>query len=245
METLKNAAVKEKYDSLIANEYENEYEFERWHTSQRLLLDYSMMYRSIRHHTKDLAFTRAVELGPGPGTWTRVLYRYHPDATYELVDISEEMKQQFYLEMRGGENVTYHVSDIYDYEDEGKFDLFFSSRAIEYIEDPSAVLRKVKKLLTADGEGVIVTKNPDYLRLRKRRKDAFHSGDISPTSLTIMLSEAGFGDIKVFPCIVRIPVLDRITTYFSEKLFKEGYKKATSRLSRFTESYVVTFSSKQ
>lgn len=236
----KNAEIKELYNTIIGKKYADAYEFNRWFSSRRLRLDYAMMYRALSYHVSQCSFNSCFELGPGPGTWTRVLYRHAPEASYTLVDISEEMKQQFFLEMRSVQQVRYLVADVHDVSIEEKKDLFFSSRAIEYIERPEEVCTKIHAMLREQGAAIIVTKNPDHVRARPASKRREHTTQLPHDVLTSMLRNAGFGTINVYPCIMRIPIVDRFADRFAEKLFTQQYKHAIQdRLTRFAESYVV------
>jgi trans-aconitate methyltransferase len=236
-----NKEIKELYNQNISEVYKNQYEFKRWFSSHRLTLDYSMMYRKILFTVTNMTFESCFELGPGPGTWTRILFKKNPSADYTLVDISEEMRMQFKLEMRSGNsNVSYEISDFLDYQTDKKFDLFFSSRAVEYIKPFEEVVKKIKFLLRDRGAGVIVTKNPKYFKFGKDKRSQ-HQNQISPERMKLLLEQNGFTNIVFSPCIVRIAVVDRLSTYFSEYIFKKSLSSKNQKISRFCESYIVTF----
>lgn len=241
---LQNSDVKRTYDSLIPDMYQDNYEFLRWFKNSRVIQDYVMTYRSIENHISKLKFDSCMELGPGPGTWTRILFRTNPEAVFDLVDISREMKNQFKLEMRQSPNVSYNVNDFYDYISDEKYGLFFSSRAIEYIEDTEKLCEKIVSHIVRGGTGVIVTKNPNHFNLQKiigGKTKKHHTGQISPVRLIELLRAQGCRDIKLYPCIYRVPLLDRVSLFFSKKLFERNYRKTTLNLSRFAESYTVVF----
>lgn len=239
---MKNQNIKEFYNHLVDGEtYEKDFEFKRWFIRARNRAEYAMTYLSIKQHTKGINFSRCLEIGPGPGTWTRLLYRANSEAVFDLVDISEAMKEQFRLEMRSLPNVHYHVSDVMQYQTEQTYDLFFSSRAIEYFDDKPAFFKKMQTLIAAGGTGVMVTKNP-FHGIRKD-KGAAHQGQIPMPDMKKYLSDNGFTDIKFYPAVRRIPIISRFTSEFSEYLFEKGIitpmqinKKYTT-----TESYIVVF----
>lgn len=236
-----NKEIKELYNQNIVDVYKNRYEFNRWFSSQRLALDYSMMYRKIMSLVSTLPFKSCFELGPGPGTWTRLLFNVNPSASYTLIDISEEMKKQFEMEMRSGNsNVSYKISDFLDYQSDKEFDLFFSSRAIEYIVPLEKVVEKIKFLLKDDGVGVIVTKNPRYFKFGKDKRSQ-HQNQIDPGRIKLLLEKNGFTNIVLSPCIIRIPLIDRFSMYFSEYIFKKTLVNKKQKISPLCESYIVTF----
>ena len=72
-----------------------EYEFNIWFTTPRLFLDYWMTHQVINYHLAKLKFNSCLELGPGPGTWTKLLFRHSPEADFDLVDISLHNLGQF------------------------------------------------------------------------------------------------------------------------------------------------------
>ena len=205
-------------------------------------MDYYIAHNSIQYHIKDVVFKSCLEIGPGPGTWTRLLYRENMNAFFDLVDISEEMFNQFKLEMREKENVHYNVADIFEFNLNKKYDLVFSSRAIEYFENKDDFLKKVFDSLSDNGTGIIITKNPEY-GFRKNDKRWQHSGQIGVDQFSEKLKNLGFKNIKIYPVIMRTPILDRFSLSTSEKIYKNVYNKEISKkILRLTESYLVKFS---
>lgn len=239
---IKNTKIREFYNKNISDKYKGNYEYNRWHTSQRLRLDYFMMHNSISNSLSDISFNNCLEFGPGPGTWTRLLYRKNPSADFDLIDISEEMKKQFSIEMRDSSNVNYNVADFLDYDFNKSYDFFFSSRALEYLEDQELFFKKLSSLIKSDGVGVLVTKNPQF-RFRTNDSRWQHTGQISMERMKKLLEKYSFRDIQFYPAIIRIPLLDRISDRFSEFLYKNVFQNLLSKkLLFFTESYIVTFS---
>jgi len=240
MKDLTGEAVRAHYDTDIESKYGNEYEFNRWFKQARTWLDYYMTHRAISHHLKSLSFNSCFELGPGPGTWSKLLYRHNPNAQFDLLDISDAMKQQFALEMRAQSNVTYTVSDFLEYTPrEKQYDLFFSSRALEYLPNKEEAVEKIAHLVKPGGTSIIITKNPHAFTLRKKHTKAFHTGQLSTHNLTRLLNNVGFENIEIYPVIVRLPLIDRLTLRLSRKLFEHLYTRPTSKLSSIAESYCV------
>jgi ubiquinone/menaquinone biosynthesis C-methylase UbiE len=240
---IENKKIRKMYNQQIVEKYSNNYEFNRWFKTSRLSLDYFMTYKSINYHLNDLEYNNYLEFGPGPGTWTRLFYRHNKEANFDLIDISEEMKKQFGLEMRSQDNVNYRLIDITKYDSDKKYDLFFSSRAIEYLEEKEVLLKKIFSFLRNGGQGMIITKNPHYGLFKKEKNKRWqHRGQLSADFLKDSLEKVGFSKVEIYPVIFRIPVIDRFTNYFSRLIFKKLYKKKISKRFLFLiESYIIKF----
>ena len=240
---LNNCKIKDFYNSSIRGKYAGEYEFNRWFVSSRTRLDCMMTYIAIRHHIKNFDFGRCLEFGPGPGTWTRLIYGVNPKATFDLVDISSEMRRQFFLEMRSQPNVHYIVEDINQYNSNEKYELFFSARSVEYLDDKNLFFKKVHNFLSVGGLGFIITKNPGYGFWKKNADNRFqHSGQISVRKFKSFLDINNFECLGIYPVVIRIPIVDRFYPALSEKIFSRVFMKPlTGRLIPFTESYLVIF----
>ncbi len=244
MEKLSNQNIKNFYDSKIkSSKYQDNYEFNRWFSTPRLRLDYFMMHNSIQHHLKDVKFSFCLEIGPGPGTWTRALYRRNSKAVFDLVDISEEMKKQFLLEMRNQPNINYAIQDFHKYNLSRKYDLFFSSRAIEYSEDKKMFIEKVFNSLNKGGKGIIITKNPDFRAWRAEKDKRWqHKKKIYLESIKKLLESQGFKNIIAYPVIIRFPIIDRFSLVFSEMIYDRVCERPTAKsIYYFTESYLIKF----
>jgi ubiquinone/menaquinone biosynthesis C-methylase UbiE len=238
-----NKDIKDFYNKNINNRYDDDYEFKRWFTTPRLRADYYMNHLAVKTSLVGEKFETCLEFGPGPGTWTTVLYKSNPKAQYELVDISEAMQQQFSIEMRNAENVRYNICDIVDFKSDKKFDLFFSSRALEYIEDKNVFFSKISTLMNEGARGIIITKNKEAFPWRKKDTRAQHQGQLSKREVREHMIKAGFKNIRIYPVIIRLPLLDRINTKLSEYLFKRFYKNELNSklLLRLTESFLIKF----
>jgi len=241
MYTLKNKEISTGYNTGVSGNYDNDYEFNRWNIRSRNRAEYAMTYEAIKNHLQSVEFSTCLEVGPGPGTWTRLAYRVNPKANFDLVDISEAMKEQFELEMRTLPNVHYFVDDIMTYSETKQYKLFFSSRAIEYFDDKEAFMSKLGRLIVSSGNGVIVTKNP-YHGIRKD-KDVGHQGQVPMPKMKKMLEENGFVDVKFYPVVVRIPIISRFTSELSEYLHEKWLNKELNitKTNRVVESYLVSF----
>ena len=239
-----NQKIKNLYETSIKDKYKNDYEFRRWFLSERLRLDYFMTRTSLKHHMSDVSFDSCLEFGPGSGIFTPIAYRKNPQARFDLIDISEEMKNQFALEVRGRENTNYIVDDILEHKFNQKYDLFYSVRAIEYVEDKKSLFKKIYSLLNENGKGVIVTKNPFYGSAEHGDGTRWqHTGKLGINDMRNILKQTGFKSAAIYPVIIRFPIIERFTLKFTEKYFNKIYKNPmlNNLMSRFIESYIVIF----
>ena len=249
-----NRDIRALYNQLVPGKFQGDYEFERWFRRPRSRSEYFMTYSSIRRQCEDVQFSRCLEIGPGPGTWTPVLFRSNPSAEFDLVDISEEMREQFFGGMRAGlENVRYHTGDFLDFQAERPYDFVLCSRALEYFEDKRAFATQLARLLASGAEGVMITKNPDRWLLRKLigRKDrrSHHQGQVGIRKLRDLLEAAGFRNVKCFPAVIQLPVgrlLAPVATGLVEGFYARLCGRELSTAPRWvvgiTESYLVRFS---
>jgi ubiquinone/menaquinone biosynthesis C-methylase UbiE len=241
---INNNDFKKHFNRAVVERFADNYEFNRWFMSRRLRLDYFMSYYSIQFFANRVKFSDFLEVGPGPGTWTRIFFRRCSDAKFDLVDISQEMKRQFFLEMRNQENINYIVADIAKYDFNKKYDFFFSSRAIEYFNDKDHFLEKIYNVLVSGAKGIIITKNPDigfWGKSREGRKWQ-HTAQIKPKDLIIKLSKAGFKKIEAYPVIIRVPLFDRFTDFFANKIYMRWFNKPLKNtMINLCESYLIVF----
>ena len=182
------------------------------------------------------------ELGPGPGTWTKVLLEKAPEARYNLVDISDEMLKQAKMALDGNDNIGYTTSDILDFQSEKKYDFFFSSRMMEYVpkEDKAKAVATICEAMSSGAYGYIVTKTPQYARLFSKKVQApIHSQQISSSELIKLFKENNcvVTDRVHVTCVfpkLRSGALDTILTKVVRFIpFKIG--------SYVSESYAVVF----
>lgn len=239
---LKNDNIRDLYNKIVDDKYGNSYEFQRWHCHPRQSLDYAMMHKAIDFHLIGCKFECALELGPAGGTWTKLLFKANPQARFDLVDISEVMKKQFFQEMRQQTNINYLVSDFINFKTQYKYDLFFSSRAIEYLENKEQTVAKIHELLNCGGRGIIITKNPQFRGGRRKNKRFQHSGQIELATMERLLASTGFKNLEFFPVIIRHYILDKFTLHFSIKTFEKCYRQPMTReLADVCECYMVKF----
>ena len=188
------------------------------------------------------SFYDYLELGSGAGTWTKLFLEKCPDAKFDLVDISGEMLDQAKENLGSYQNIRYFEADFLDFKPDKQYDLFFSSRALEYVPDKKRAVLKIAGLLRSGGRGFIITKTPKYLRARVfgRKIPRLHQGQIAPRKLKQLLSEAGFKNIAIYPATMSFPLFK--SPKLNRLLFKVFYKHGLNFLSEFfSESYCVKF----
>lgn len=238
--------IKDFYNTEAQEKFGHDYETNRWFKGALDRERYGMLLRSIRHFLEGVRYARCFELGPGPGTWTKVLLAHAPKSEYVLLDISESMKKQFEENVGKANNVHYRLGDFESYKEEGKpYDFFFSSRAIEYIKDKEKVARRIRGLMRPGGYGIIVTKTPHYFkkRLLGQHTPWYHQDQILPRRLMKLMKHQGFRDVKAYPAIIYIPVVGR-AHWINRLIHRYAYKWRLFFLMQWiSEAYIVIFRS--
>ena len=132
------------------------YMYRRWLKSRVTQWDYDMTRRTLLEELKPAPGDRVLEIGSGPGTWTREVASRAKEVV--AVDISEDMNAQS-RRYTQGLPVQFIHSDFLEANPEGPFDKIFSVRAIEYIRDRNTLARKISHLLAPGGTVVLITKS--------------------------------------------------------------------------------------
>lgn len=233
--------VKQFYEKKVSSSG-NTYEYDRWFKTSQGRASYTATKNSLYRNCLPLIKEDDVllEVGPGPGTWTKEIIANFSNLEYDVVDISEEMLKQARANLNNDARVNLIQSDILDFSPQKQYDFFFSSRFIEYVPDKGKVIVIVAQSLKPGGYGYIVTKTPQYNRFfRKSTPSAIHQGQISDKELKKLFEDNGFQVLKtinitsVFP-LLRVGFLDRILTIVSEFL-----PMSIARI--FSESYAIVF----
>jgi SAM-dependent methyltransferase len=187
-----------------------------------------------------------MEIGCGPGTWTDICLRHSKSMT--IVDISNEMLKVVRNRFAGAP-IDFHCGDFIsrDISLPGPFDLIFSARALEYMDDKRAMVEKCASLLMHGGRLVIITKNPAWLDKRKERQstgaDVIHRDWVSHQDLERYYSANGLEDVVTFPvCLGSYypPLNNRLAIKVCDLVQDRVYRrKITSNLDFITESYMT------
>lgn len=237
--------IKNMYNLDVKKDSKGNYEFYRWMSTPDAKIDYIMTYESLSLQLTQSNFKRIIELGPGPGTWTKLMIKKSPKAKFLLVDISREMIRQAKKNLPK-KNISFKECNFLEVHIKEKFDLFFSSRAIEYIPDKKAVVDKIYDLLNNRGVGIIITKQPHPIKMMFRKMlgkkiSAEHTEKISPYNFKRLLLEKGFKNIRIYPVI-----MPPKSFFFPRKLrifiFKRFYEYKLSFFTKLlSESYLIKF----
>ncbi len=217
------------------------YEYARWFSSPNKIRQYKFSTRSILYHLREVNLKNCLDVGCGPGTWTKLLLKKYPYAKFTCVDISKEMLQQFRDSIKS-KNVKTVESSYLDFDTEEKFDFIFSSRSIEYIPNKPAVIKKFSQQLIKGGKGIIITSPPHLLVLSIKKAlgkkiDKEHTKRISVPEMYRLLRKNGFTKIEFYPILFSDFFL--VPTSF---LFKKFFKKRWGVVSKmFASGYIVKF----
>jgi ubiquinone/menaquinone biosynthesis C-methylase UbiE len=218
------------------------YESTRWFSSSRHKQQYALSKKSILHHLKGISAKKILEIGCGPGTWTKVLLDLFPKAKITSLDLSEEMIREHRENIRS-KRVKTMISGFLEAELEKQgFDLIFFSRAIEYIPNKPLVLRNVKKVMSPGATAIIITSppHPIVLKIKKilgKKVDKNHSQRISVKEMSRILIENDLKDIKFFPILFSdfLPIPRKL-------LFNIFYKREWGIIAKVLASgYLVKF----
>lgn len=233
--------VKRFYETKVAGS-ENKYEHDRWESTPQAKASYVATKRALVKFAQPLIEDRTMvlELGPGPGTWTRELLKVSPVAVYTLVDISEEMLKQAKIALVDFNNVKFVNADILDFTSEQKFDFFFSSRMIEYVPDKKPMIEKIVAMLQPGSLGYIVTKTPQYTRLFGKKVTAsVHQNQVAAKELSKLLEDAGCTVLKVRSVTSVFPGM---RSGFLDRWLSVACQYLPFKLTRFvSESYAIVF----
>jgi ubiquinone/menaquinone biosynthesis C-methylase UbiE len=236
--------LKEEFDR--SAEEHGDYEYWRWKSSPAKRSDYSRTYSCIRQHLGGRRFRRVLEIGCGPGTWSRILLKN--SGSLDLVDVSKSMLSRAERALGRGK-ARYIEGDFQSVRLRPGYDLIASFRALEYMEEKEKVMRKIYMLLKPGGRVMIITKNPKR-ELRKRlplvgrisKTPKLHSKQIGHRELSALFRKAGFRDIRVHPVIVHPFLLfqTKMHVKISEKIYGRGCEMPMQdKYLRFIESYLI------
>jgi len=170
------------------------YESKRWlSTSERRaaykMTLYNVLKYALPYVTDDC---RMLEVGAGPGTWTKQFLKKAPKMNVDIADISDEMLGQARENLEDYKNINYIQTDFEEFEPNHTYDFFFSSRAIEYMPNIDIVAKAIGKSLKKGGTGCVITKYPHYVRTKLTRRNTrdVHGLQIKPSKLVTALESA-------------------------------------------------------
>jgi 2-polyprenyl-3-methyl-5-hydroxy-6-metoxy-1,4-benzoquinol methylase len=109
----------------------------------------------IQHHRTKIK--HYLEVGGGHGLYLAEAIRHTGNqADYTVVDISESSLQMTRA-LTSASEVNYILSDIYKFEPDQRYDFIVMGEVMEHVEDPLALLTKLKSLLSEQGKLFITT----------------------------------------------------------------------------------------
>jgi ubiquinone/menaquinone biosynthesis C-methylase UbiE len=242
---MSNEKVKAVYNDVVPGKFGDDYEHTRWFKNPIQETGYKLTKGAITRHVFDdesLNPVRVLELGPGAATWTKLLVAHFPDAYFDLLDISKEMLTRAQKALGDNNRVRYIESDVLTWGPEGKYDYFFSSRVLEYIDDKQKFCAKIFSVLEPGGRGFLITKMPHYERERflGRRTSEFHLGQIAPGALCDELRAEGFIDVDAYPVTTSIPFFNSAWANLLLGKFFANFTLGPISMF-FAESYCVVF----
>ncbi len=234
---MQTAEIRHLYNDAVQDKFQGSYEFERWAKTPILRTQFYMTRSVIRRLLRKTVYKRVLELGPGPGTWTREILKRSPHAHIDAIDISSAMLSQARASLYGKGFISFYETDFLNFRTRTHYDLFFSSRVIEYFNDKRPVIEKIKSSLKSGGIGIVITKMPHN---RGKRLGKMHGMQIEPQKLRKLLWDAGFKDVKLYPVTLNFPLLK--SSILSKILFALFAKLPLNPVSAFfAESYSAYF----
>ncbi len=233
--------IKQFYDGKMPEKFQGSYEERRWAASPILRSQFLMTRDTIRRYLpKGPKARRILELGPGPGTWTKELLRLDPHAHVDAVDISSEMLDQARKMLAGRSMISFYESDFMAFRTTPRYDLFFSSRAIEYFPNKASVAKKIFDALLPHTSAMLITKMPHRTRgaMLGKKLGSMHDGQISAHELRKIFWNAGFKVVRLYPATINIPLIN--SAYLSKALFAILGRMPLNPISTFfSESYCL------
>jgi len=233
--------MREFYNKKAKNISSKGYEHARWFSSPEKIRQFNFSSLSLDHHMEDIKFKDCLEIGCGPGTWTKFLLKRYPKAKFTCLDISKEMIKQHRSNVKSN-RVERVVKSFLDENFKKKFDFIFFSRSIEYIPNKLRVIEKLNSLLRPGGKCIIVTSppHPTFFAMKKvlgKKIDLEHTQRISVYRLNRLLKKVGFVNREAYPILFTDAFL--VPTSL---LFKMLYRKRWGLLSHvFASGYLVKF----
>jgi SAM-dependent methyltransferase len=222
-----------RHNKRIFDDASSYYQQMRWFKTRLTKYEYNLTRTVLLQELSGNSGGRALEIGCGPGTWTREVAPLVKHLT--AVDISGAMIEQ----ARGytdSDNVRYVQSDAAEFPLNEQYDTIFSVRVVEYFEEWEPVLARLLDAVAPNGRAVIITKTPISVyrgtgrnlaigRTAKRllrqvrgipqpQEDPFWQRYLPPTELASLFKVHGLEQVKIRPVIYGLPVFMRGTKQY-------------------------------
>lgn len=223
----------------IYDEAASYYQQLRWFKTRLTRLEYTQTERALLAEFKLSTEGRYVEIGCGPGTWTKVVAPRCAEVI--ALDISANMIEQAKRYVGNEGKVTFVHGDAAQYSPDEELDGMFSFRVLEYVDGWQDVLRRVSSHIAPGGHAVICTKTPISVYRGTGRERWFTTGVrrvlgrwkrklqgrpepaeelvfwqkyISPRQMQRVLESVGFSEFRVVPAIFGLPIFARGTCQY-------------------------------
>lgn len=234
---LKNESVRNYYNTHV-KKLDSDYTEDRWFSSPVAAFDHYQTKKSIAHALKNQKEADVLEIGPGDGVWTHMLFPFRKKLT--LVDQSDEMIERAKKQLLEYSDISYYRSDFTDFDTLDRYDLIFASRCFEYFDDKDIAVRKMNELLRENGEVVLITKNARYV---SKSNKTLHTGQLSKHEVINLFERFGFKVKRVYAATLRIKskfVLARFLFRVLHTLhvMTNGWFTVPFLFDKVTESYV-------
>jgi ubiquinone/menaquinone biosynthesis C-methylase UbiE len=247
MTTKLSQATKTHYEDLIGRIGDDYIDY-RWKRHPVSRSHYQHTKKAVEFAFNSLFCTveNLLEIGCGPGTWTDICLRHTKMMT--IVDISSEMLKL--VQERFAESpINYHCGDFISQQIQlpASFDVIFSARALEYMDNKRAMVEKSVALLKPGGQLVIITKNPAWLDKRRKTNSTdgndIHCDWIAHQQLESFYIANGLVNVATFPVCLGsyYPPLNnrlaiKIFNLVQERVHR---KKITGGIDFLAESYMT------
>ncbi|MBE6059406.1 MAG: class I SAM-dependent methyltransferase [Clostridium sulfidigenes] len=143
---------------------------------------------------------KALEFGCGTGLISENLTHRFSDIL--MMDLSEGMIEQLKLKIEKNEikNMKTWCGDLFQFNDNEKFDVIYTSMVFHHIEDLPKVTKKLHELLNKDGKLVVVDLCPDDGGFHDEVQDFSGHNGFKLTEMERLIEEAGLEVIgsKIF-----------------------------------------------
>jgi len=143
---------------------------------------------------------KAMEFGCGTGLISENLT--HRFSSILMMDLSEGMMEQLKLKIKKNNirNMKTWCGDLFEFHDNGKFDVIYTSMVFHHIEDLSKVTKKLCELLNKNGKLIVVDLCPDNGGFHDEVQDFSGHNGFKLTEMEGLLEEAGLEVIgsKIF-----------------------------------------------
>lgn len=217
----------------IFNDASSYYQQLRWFKTRLTRFEYDLTQRVLLEELGDQRGKRALEIGCGPGTWTREVAPLVEHLT--ALDISADMIDQARAYTQSG-NVDFVRTDVAQYPFDQPVDTIFSVRVVEYLQDWRPVFDRMLAAVAPGGQAVIITKTPISAwrgtgrsravaqaahRIRHRWlggpepwHDTLWQRYIPPTEMARMFEAHGLEQVRIRPVIYGLPIFMRGTKQY-------------------------------